>query len=238
MGKRHRQNEYAGVVQKLEERNVPQKREVTIFRDGSAKDKVEEKIPLRTFPIMIGVPMDEVMFSQFFLLFMRNIHPMPWDGFTATTSTYLPEARNKVHNEFLDAKQYDWLFMLDSDVICPPHTVERLLARQLPIVAGYYVSKSPLKENCPVVYDFLKEDNGFFEWTHRAKPGEGLEKVGGVGMGCVMMSREVAEKLGRDPYNMNHGGEDLEMCKKLMELDIPLYVDWNINCSHLGIKWY
>jgi hypothetical protein len=92
--------------------------------------------------------------------------------------------------------------------------------------------------NTPVVYDFLKDDeNGYATWMHRANPGEGLEKVEGIGMGCVLMSRDVAESLGEKPYDMNQGGEDLVLCRKLMKLNIPLYVDWSINCAHLGVKW-
>ena len=228
---------YEQVAQELKSKGVPDKRNVLTYANGTV-DRTEYKVAIRTFPIMIGIPMDEVMFSTFFIMFQRNVHPMPWDGMATTASTYLPDARNQVHQAFLKEEQYSHLFMIDSDIIAPPNVVERLLARQLPIVGGYYLNKHPIMVNTPVVYDFL-EDNaeGYATWNHRPRPGEGLEKVDGIGMGCVLMSRAVAEALGPKPYDMNSGGEDLVLCRKLMKLGIDLYVDWGVDCAHLGVKW-
>jgi len=238
--KRHEKSkeDYSSVIETLKAKDVPQKRDVTMFANGR-QDKVEEKIALRTFPIMYGIPMDEVLFSTFFIMFLRNAHAMPWDGLAMTLSTYLPEARNKVHNAFLDETQYSHLFMLDSDIVFPPFTVEKLLAHQLPVVGGYYLNKSQTRENTPVVYRWEKdnEKTGKVDWMHIHEPGTGLEKVDGIGMGCVMMRRDAAEALGKSPYDMNTGGEDLRVCRKLMQLGIPLHVDWSINCAHLGVKW-
>jgi len=228
---------FAGIVQKLQEKNMPQER-VTFEASNGKQERIVNQIPLRTFPLMIGVPMDEVMYSKFFMMFMRNLHIMPWDALTTTESTYLPEARNRVHNSFLSEPSYSHLFMVDSDVICPPSTIERLLNHKLPIVCGWYNNKHPTEPPHPVVYDFLYEDNdGLPFWKPREKEGVGLEKVDGTGAGCILMSREVAEKLGKDPYDMHHGGEDLVLCRKLMKLNIPLYVDWTINAAHLGVFW-
>jgi len=244
MSKRHRNKyegnndgNFAGIVKKLEERNVSQER-VTLEQSNGVQNRTINQIPLRTFPLMIGIPMDEVMYSKFFMMFMRNLHIMPWDALTLTESTYLPEARNRVHNSFLAEKQYSHLFMIDSDVIAPPSTIERLLNHKLPVVAGWYRNKHPTLPNHPVVYDFLSEDDkGVAYWKHREEAGEGLEKVDGIGAGCILMSREVAEALGKDPYDMHHGGEDLVLCRKLMKLGIQMNLDWSINCAHLGIRW-
>lgn len=234
---RNKSSDFSPVVQKLKERNVPQERVSLEMSDGK-QERIVNQIPLRTFPMMIGIPMDEVMYSKFFMMFMRNLHIMPWDALTTTESTYLPEARNRVHNSFLSEIQYSHLFMIDSDVIAPPSTIERLLNHNLPVVCGWYRRKHPTLPNHPVVYDFQMEANdGSLTWKHRDEPGEGLEKVDGIGMGCMLMKREVAEKLGKDPFDMNHGGEDLVLCRKLMKLNIPLYVDWSINCAHLGVRW-
>ena len=42
---------------------------------------------------------------------------------------------------------------------------------------------------------------------------------------------------GAKPYDMNRGTEDLVLCRKLMNLGIDLYVDWNVNCAHIGVSW-
>jgi hypothetical protein len=235
---RKRKHDYSGVAKKLVASGTPTEKKNINFANG-VTDKSIYKVPIRTFPIMIGIPMDEVMFSKFFTFFIRNIHPMPWDGFTSTESTYLPDARNVVHKSFYDCEEYPYLFMLDSDVMCPPNTVERLLSHNLPVVAGWYRNKGQhrSKNNNPVVYDFGSDSGQFVEWNQRTVEGTGLEQVGAVGAGCILMKREVAKALGEKPYDMNHGGEDLKLCYKLRQLDIPIFVDWSIDCSHLGVFW-
>ena len=200
-------------------------------------EKVSEKIKIRNTPILWGLPMDEVLFSKFLQVFFKNSYMMPWDGFAFTESTYLPDARNTIHKSFITDCNHKYLMMLDSDIMFPPHTAERLMAHNLPVVCGWYKNKAVLYPPHPIVYDYIGNDTGKNLWKHRNEPGKGLEKVDGVGMGCMLMSREVAITLGTTPYNTQDGGEDLNVCYKMREAGIPIYVDWDINCAHIGVRW-
>ena len=201
---------------------------------------------LRTTPITWGIPMDELMYSKFFNNFL-HLNMMPWDSVITTESTYLPDARNYIHQVFLEKFKTSHLFMIDSDVMPPPDIVTNLLHHDLPIVSGFYRKKETYQikdENGdiryiarPVVYDWAEEKDGKYWFTNRMDAGTGLEKVGGVGMGCVLMSHDLAEKLGSRPYDMNSGGEELVLCKKIMHLGVPIYVDWNQACAHVGVNY-
>ena len=186
---------------------------------------------------MWGIPMDEVLYSKFFAIFLKNSYAMPWDGFSTTESTYLPSARNTIHKSFVEASNLKYMMMLDSDIIFPPHLVERLMAHDLPIVGGWYKNKQVKSTHHPIVYDFVKETDTEILWRHRESPGSGLERVDGMGAGCWLMRRDVAEALGPEPYSMEKGTEDLVLCRKLMKLGIPLYVDWDIDLAHLGVGY-
>jgi len=218
------------------------------FPNGTRKDKTvahladgmvvteDKPVVIRKTQVFWGIPCDEVSFTDFWIRFTEHSDKMPWDDFAASKGTYLPKARNFIHNGFLDA-QTPYLMMLDSDIMFPPHIVDRLMKHNLPIVGGWYRDKNATDHH-PTVYDFLKEDEkGIGYWKHRTHAGEGIEQVDGMGAGCWLMSREVAEKLGRDPYDMETGGEDLVLSRKLMKLGIPLYVDWSINCAHVGVGY-
>jgi hypothetical protein len=161
---------------------------------------------------------------------------MPWDGFAGSAGTYLPEARNIIHNAFLESdKDHVALMMLDSDVLFPPNLIDSLMEHKLPIVGGWYRDKNA-PDHHPCVYDFLHEDEtGKAHWNHRPAPGTGLERVDGMGAGCWLIRRDVAEALGKSPYDLNSGGEDMKLSRKLMTLNIPLHVDWEINCAHAGV---
>jgi len=231
MRKRHA-NPYKEIANEAFAQGAPQKR---FF----SKNEEIERIPvlIRSIPIMWGIPCDEVMYSKFFTAFFRSANLMPWDALATTESTYLPDARNQIHKAFVEKSDMPYLLMVDSDIMMPPHTAEILLSHNLPIVAGWYRNKHPMMAHHPVVYDFVSENEGAINWRPRQEPGKGLEKIGGVGAGCILMSRAVAESLGPKPYDMNRGTEDLVLCRKLMNLGIDLYVDWNVNCAHIGVSW-
>jgi hypothetical protein len=45
----------------------------------------------------------------------------------------------------------------------------------------------------------------------------------------------VAKALGPKPFNMEHGGEDLEFCWKVKEAGFDLWIDWDVKCDHAGV---
>ena len=211
--------------------------------DGGSRHEQKTELRIRTQAIAIGFPMDELMFSQFFTNFL-GLDYMPWDNIITTTSTYLPSARNEVHNVFLGTHATH-LLMLDSDVLPPPRLIEKLMLHNKDMVGGWYRKKEKYGvKNLdgqvqviqrPVVYDYLKSEGGNNLYVQRVSTGKGLEKVDAAGAGCWLMSRKVAEALGKSPYDMNSGGEDMVICKKITDLGFDLWVDWDIPCAHAGV---
>lgn len=211
------------------------KRTVSALSHGE-REVLYQEYRIRPTPICWGIPMDEVMFSKFFTNFIR-LTSMPWDSFVTTEATYLPAARNDVHTKFLTETDSPYLMMLDSDVLPPPNIVETLMAYEKHIVGGWYKNKSLAKGPHPIVYDFDSETEDGIHWRYRKDPGKGLEKVEGMGAGCWLMSRELAEALGENPYSMEKGTEDLVLCKKIMDLGYEMWVDWDLACAHMGVSW-
>lgn len=205
--------------------------------DGGHASIQQTVLEIRPDQIAVGLPMDELMFSKFFVNYV-GLSVMPWDVVITTESTYLPDARNQIHNKFLDIGLGSHLLMLDSDVLPPPRFINTLIDHKLPMVGGWYRKKERYgyKDTSgevhvtqrPVVYDWK---DGFVQ---RIEPGVGLEKVAGAGAGAWLMHRSVAEALGRSPYDMIGGGEDLLLCQKLTALGVDLWIDWNLPCAHVG----
>ena len=194
---------------------------------------------IRITQVCWAFPMDEVVFSPWVtnLLFLR---PMPWDEILTIKHTYLPDARNKLHEQYVNEAHADWLFMLDSDVCPPPDTLDRLLLHhkrdpRRKMLGGWYRKKGEPYD--PVVYEYAKRENDAMWWRNYSvdEIGEGLERVDGAGAGCWLMHREIAEALGPRPYNMNEGGEDLTLCKKVSNLGYDMYIDWSIAAAHTGV---
>lgn len=217
------------------------------YEDG-AHTEIRHGIHLRKERIAIGIPLDELMFTHFFTNFCY-LSIMPWDSMITSVSTFVTGARNSIHDTFLEKSKATHLFMLDSDVLPPPDAIDRLLAHNLPMVGGWYRKKERFRvknENGeevvlqrPVVYDYDKfdETKGKHVYRERMEPGTGLEKVGGMGAGCWMIRRDVCEKVGKSPYALELGGEDLSFGKKVQEAGFDIYCDWTLACAHVGTLW-
>jgi hypothetical protein len=215
-------------------KEVPEERYRGSLSQG-LREQLNERYDIRTTPICWGIPMDELLYTKFFSNFTQLMR-MPWDSIIITESTYLPSARNEIHNAYLGQSTDQYLMMLDSDILPPPGMVSTLMGYNKHIVGGWYRLKSRTDAH-PIVYDFLKETDESILFLHREEPGTGLEKVDGMGAGCWLMSRELAEALGESPYSMEKATEDLVICKKIMDLGYEMWVDWDMACAHVGVTW-
>lgn len=201
---------------------------------GGVTNDEEVQVEIRTFPVSWGIPMDELIFAKWFNSFIR-LRIMPWDEMITTMSTYLPDARNIIHQGFVTKSQSEWLVMLDSDVLPPPDFLKRLMAHNLPMVGGWYRKKgAPF---APVVYDIYEGEGDKTIYKPRLEPGTGLEKVDGAGAGCWLMHRSVAVAIGERPYDMNGGGEDLQLCRKVIAAGFDIVIDWSVACAHVGVSY-
>lgn len=236
---------YEAIANQIENR-IPQDVKHVSYSAGGHTAEIRRHLILRTQPISIGLPMDELMFSKFFVNYC-GIDWMPWDAVITTVSTYLPDARNKIHNMFLENDTTSHLLMLDSDVLAPPDIISKLLDHDKDLVGGFYRKKEhfPLVNpdgskrfiQRPVVYDFDSYKDGVPMYVARMEAGKGLESVAAMGAGCWLMSRKLAEALGKNPYDMNSGGEDMVICKKVKDLGYDIWVDWGIPCAHAGVMY-
>lgn len=228
MRKRHLTN-----TERTIERVVPSER-TDFVSDPTGTQVNHINLKIRHKPIAWGIPLDEVIFAKWFTNFTR-LGTMPWDYMITAGSTYLPDARNIIHNNFLTTG-LDTLVMLDSDCLPSPDFVDKLMAHKLPIVWGVYSKKAEPFD--PVVYDFDHiGENGKWHYRIRHEYGKGLEKVDGVGAGCCLMSRKVALELGESPYDLLTGGEDLVLCQKVQKLGYDVMVDWDCRVAHCGVGY-
>jgi hypothetical protein len=242
----HVTKDYAAVAEKMKG-VVPSEVTHTHYEGGKATD-IRRTLTIRTIPIAIGVPMDELMFSKFFSTY-GTLSIMPWDALFTTSSTLVEEARNIIHNIFLEKSKVPYLLMLDSDCLPPPDLIERLLADDKPVVGGWYRKKEkfPVKDldgsvkiyQRPVVYDFSRYDaeKKRYFYNQRLEPGQGLERVDAMGAGCWLIKREVIEAIGPSPFSLSESGEDMCFCRAVYKAGYSVWCDWDISVGHCGVWW-
>jgi len=156
------------------------------------------------------------------------------------TSRPIPSNRHGIVKKFLEG-DWDYLVMLDDDNPCYKNIFD-LLDLDLPVVGGVYPGKA---ESGIIFFAFDAVDkNGRKEFKQLALDRrEGLQKVGAVATGLIVIQRWVLEKLkeagkwppfaeGFDKDGVFDYGDDMGFCVKCGELDIPIHAHFDYIGSH------
>lgn len=138
----------------------------------------------------------------------------------------------------------EWLLFLDSDVVPPPDVYGRLRSREVPVVSGLYSVDTPEQPH-PAMWRLDENDSP----TPVPVDRKGVLNVDAVGLGCLLVSRDVLEDLERPwfrwtkgydehPWDLRHDGErpgvseDFHFCHRLKEAGHEIYVDTTVECLH------
>ncbi len=150
------------------------------------------------------------------------------------------------------AKQegYDYLFLVDSDIVLHPHTIEQLIEANKEIVSNIFWTRwEPNNVEMPQVwlYDFYTQYA--HRWGEEVSQEEqqrrtlafydllripGVYAVGGLGA-CTLISKEalgLGVKFERVP-NLMLWGEDRHFCVRAQVLGLSLFVDTHLPAFHI-----
>lgn len=171
----------------------------------------------------------------------------------------LSAPRNDVVRKFLEYNQADWLFMIDSDMVFQPDTVERLLEHadpeKAPIVGGLCFALNDKGDIIPTLFgldgdpdDLENLENVRFEMW----PMDTMYQVVATGAACLLVHRSVFERMrdfdhprGAKGFNdafpwfqeLEHAGrpvsEDIAFCWRAGLLEIPVYVNTAVHIGHV-----
>jgi hypothetical protein len=144
--------------------------------------------------------------------------------------------RNMIAEELIKNK-YDYLLSLDADIsLANPNIVNIAVSLNLPIVTGVYMLRSGDSTSLAIFKNKLIP-LGVSDLK------ESLMKVSASGMGCVLIAREVFEKIERpwfkwtyDPSTRKGMGEDRYFFIKARKYGIPTIAFTHWRCTHTVLK--
>jgi GT2 family glycosyltransferase len=165
-------------------------------------------------------------------------------------------SRNRILNYAVE-NGYDYVLMMDVDVIPPVDVVERLLAHEKDIVSGIYFNVFMVnrkKAICPVAWKGFSEEE--FEeirskissehvksredlrrhLTPAEANGGELQEVIIPSCGCMLLSRKAFVKLRYGILDVPNGlstTDDIYFSRKAREAGFKLYCDTSLQCAHL-----
>ena len=144
--------------------------------------------------------------------------------------------RNKIVQEFLATPGMDYLLMIDGDII-PSINILNLADFQKDIIGALCFM---YQQNMVIPIALKRNPEGKYD-VIQFRGDEGLSEVDAVGTGCIMISREVLEKVKHpfeniyDPDGIKKYGLDISFCQKAKEQGFKVYSHLDYACSHWSI---
>jgi len=132
----------------------------------------------------------------------------------------------------------DYILFIDDDVLLPTDALVKLISHNKDIICGLYYSRQ--EPFFPQIYYKNKESKDRYDAVFEP---EGLIEIDACGGGCLLIKKEVFDKLEK-PYfhyiprgeKTLRKGEDLYFCEKAKEAGFKIYCDTSVKCGHMGTK--
>jgi len=145
------------------------------------------------------------------------------------------KARNAIAKTFLET-DCTHLFQIDADTIPPLDALVKLLALDTDMATAItpIVNREELTSN---LFMGSGKDGDAMPWEEAINKKEPFE-IKGVGMACILIKREVFEKVGTPFYtdawfkDGSYCEGDINFCGKAIDAGFKLVVDPTIICGH------
>lgn len=145
-------------------------------------------------------------------------------------------ARNKISAKAID-KGYDYVFMVDSDVVLPEDALVKLLSDNKKIVFGIYPRKYEDTVECirihpTIPWDIFTVEESRFDDTIEVKA---------CGFGCALIDTSVFSHINYPFFKYEDFGngdilsEDFYFCERARAAGFPIYANFSVKCKHKGV---
>lgn len=164
-------------------------------------------------------------------------------GVGATDRMYVHSASNRMVHDFLGLEDATHLFWTESDMLLPDETILRLLDVDQPIVSGVYFLRNGEGQPCLYRKVVRMKSNPFpFSPVSLFPQEEPFQLDGCPGMGCVLIKREVFEKLDFPWFDLKEGmyGQDIFFYTRVYDAGISVWVHPKVRCGqidHCVVSW-
>ena len=205
-------NEWLGWISEQDYSNY----EVAVCVNGRSEESQKKKIDL----------MKQIEIND------RALHvlSLPFSQYH-TTKVRISRSRELLR-AFAIGRGYDYIFWLDSDTIpMKLDAITKLMKWDVGMVSGLYCYKNSKQ---PIVIDKDTRTNMTLKKIEACAKNNELVEVLGFGFGCVLVKREVFEKVVFDyTYMREAWTDDFQYCEYMDKAGIKRYFDPWVVCKHL-----
>jgi len=213
--------------------------------------------------VLIGMPTYSGLIPNQTVTSLLQLHKPCPTAFMSLERQRIDKARNAMVKETLD-NGFDYLFFVDDDNPIPPDTLEKLMEDDKDIVIAPILGRNPNKEGkyplCAFYSKKVKADGeeiSLYENIEKFKEdGEYLHRIDAGGTGCMLIKREVLEKLWEKheglpfefgetkfkkpiyikgiEYKKRTMSEDCEFCERATKEGFEIWLDDRIRPVHFS----
>lgn len=146
-------------------------------------------------------------------------------------------ARNEIVRTFLEETDGTHLLFIDSDTIPPRNVIQSLLDMDVPIATAI----TPIIEHDEATGEFYRKWNVVDQNDKHVQPNTGIIEAKGAGSSCIMIRRDVFEKMEKPYYRFlyqdDNGkptivSEDIYFTIRALSLGFKTYADTSLICKH------
>ena len=162
------------------------------------------------------------------------------DGYETEFQYFFGYQIDQIRNLIADwAKNYDYLFSVDSDIVFPRDALTRLIAADKDIISGLYIQRKPGQHILELYQD--NPAGGVDNIPYWAIKGRGVIPIAGCGFGCVLIKSAVIRGMEYPHFyyqsaisHANTISEDIYFCSKARKAGYTMWADTGLHCEHIG----
>ncbi len=206
-------------------------------QNQNADRSYQQEKHMTTKKILIGIPTNKYIETETFKsIFDLEVPP----GYELDFQYFYGYQIDQIRNLIAEwAKNYDYLFSVDSDIILPQDSLKKMIEADKDIVSGLYIQRIPNTHTLEVYMD--TPDGGCTNIPYETIADKSLLEIAACGMGCVLIKGEVFRKMKYPHFyyqsSLNHQetvSEDVYFCMKAKSLGFKIWADPSIKCDHIG----
>jgi|TARA_B100001971_G_C18219100_1_gene555905 GT2 family glycosyltransferase len=154
--------------------------------------------------------------------------------------------RDRLKAEVLN-KGYDYLLFIDQDVIPPKDIIEKLLRHNKKMISGIYYKTATMvyrdkkgavvkkkEAPLPMIFGYLSGVKDKMRTISAEDVKESrLMKIRSCGTGCLLIHRDVLEKVNFRWLEETGASEDTCFCTDALNAGFEIFADTSVKCKHL-----
>ena len=165
-------------------------------------------------------------------------------GVGASDRMYTHSAENRIVEDFLSLPDATHLFLTEMDMVLPHDALVKLLALDKPIASGLYFLRGGDGQPCLYAKSITPASNPYPHSPVTGFPTETPFKLGTLGgcpgLGCVLIAREVFERIEKPWFDLKEYGygSDMYFYTKVRDAGFEVWVDPTVRCGQMDTVCY